>query len=131
MLPRERGIGLVAVAVVLAALSAYLWIAPPAMLVPPPLPEPTAQDVAAGLRMDLYTTALAIGRYQDQHGGLPPDLGALGRDVDPDVTYLTLGDHDYRLIGRRPGAEVRWDSGQPFTDLLGDAPFRVLREGSR
>lgn len=127
--PKDRRAGMIAVAVVLSGLTVWVWLAPPAFLLPEPLPTPGPAQVAAGLRMDVFAAAASIRRYAEANGRLPATLAeAWPRGAAGTMTYEALPAGAFRLVGRRDGAEVRYHSSEPMADLLRAA--RPVLEGA-
>ena len=72
---------------VLALVSIWLWVFPPAALLPvtPSIP-PANQE--AGLRMEMFMQFINIQRYVEENGRLPSDLEEVGDG--PDEVLYTL-----------------------------------------
>ena len=126
---RPKPVGLIAV---LLVVTVWLFVSPPALVRPAPIPLPPPEKIEAGLRMDMYVATLRIGRYQSAAGRLPGSLADVLEDpLDaPDLSYEVLGGGQYRLTGTRDGSTVVWVSSQPVADLLSGAR-RILQEGAR
>lgn len=119
--PKDRRAATIAAAVVLSGLTVWLWLAPPAFVLPEPLPTPGPVEVAASLRMDVFAAAASIRRYAEANGGrLPATLAdAWPRELGAGtMVYEALPDGAFRVVGRRDGAEVRYHSSEPMAELL-------------
>lgn len=111
---------LVPVLLVLAVLTAWVWLAPPAFLLPEPLPEPSETEVVAGLRLDVYGASVQLLRHREQSGGFPASLGDVATDLPAreDLRYQRLSDDRFVLIASRSGASITYDSSEPLGALL-------------
>lgn len=118
--PWTRGPAAVLVALLMAGATAWVLARPPAFLQPPPLPVPGSAQVEAGVRVDLYGAALAVERYRDRHGRLPPALQEAVTDPRKaeDLRYTLLPGGIYRLTGRRRDVVVTWESSEPLRRLV-------------
>ena len=104
---------------VLALVSIWLWVFPPAALIPevPTIP-PAAQE--AGLRMEMFIQLTKIQRYMLENGSLPTGLDDVGKRSDG-VQYRRLGDDVFQLSGRTGDVTVDYTSTEPVADLLAEA----------
>ena len=104
---------------VLALVSIWLWVFPPAALSPvvPTIP-PVQQE--AGLRMEMSVQLGHILRYQSENGSLPDGLDDLGDSHDA-VQYTRLTDDVFRLSGRVGNVTVDYTSTEPLEQFLADA----------
>ena len=104
---------------VLAFVSIWLWVFPPAVLRPdvPTIP-PANQE--AGLRMEMWDQRVHILRYRSEHGRLPGSLDEVGEGSTA-VEYTRLTDDVFRLSGTAGDVPVSYTSTEPVEDLLGDA----------
>ena len=104
---------------VLALVSIWLWVFPPAALRPvtPSIP-PANQE--AGLRMEMFMQFINIQRYVEENGRLPSDLAEVGDGPD-EVLYTPGGGNTFRLTGRVGEITVDFDSAEPVEALLRDA----------
>ena len=104
---------------VLALVSIWLWVFPPAVLIPevPSIP-PANQE--AGLRMEMFIQVNHILRYVADNGRLPGDLGEVG-ESSVAVRYVPLDGNTFQLIGQTGDITVDFNSDDPVSDLLGDA----------
>ena len=104
---------------VLALVAIWLWVFPPAALVPevPSIP-PANQE--AGLRIEMSIQVNNILRYAADNGRLPNDLGEVG-DNPAALQYVSLGGNAFQLTGQSGDIKVDFNSNDPVSDLLGDA----------
>ena len=104
---------------VLALFSIWLWVFPPAVLIPevPSIP-PASRE--AGLRMEMAILVNTILQYQSEHGRLPNDLQEVG-DSPAGVGYVALTASVFRLSGRIGDITVQFTSTEPVEHLLADA----------
>ena len=104
---------------VLALVSIWLWVFPPAVLLPvtPSIP-PANQE--AGLRMEMFMQFINIQRYVEENGRLPSDLEEVGDGPD-EVRYTLEGGDTFRLTGRVGEITVDFTSTEPVEALLRDA----------
>lgn len=111
-------------AMIVGALSIYVWTAPPAFLQPEPYAEPAPRQVDAGLRMDLYLQARKVETFRRENGRLPASLEEAG-EVEEGVRYERAGG-GYRLSATSAGETLVYDSGEPLSDFLGDARSVIM-----
>ena len=103
----------------LALVSIWLWVFPPAVLIPQvPTVPPAAQE--AGLRMEMFIQLTKIQRYMLENGSLPARLDDVGERSDG-VQYRRLGDDVFQLSGQTGDITVDYTSTEPEEQLLGDA----------
>jgi hypothetical protein len=108
-----------AVPPVLALVSFWLWVFPPAVLDPavPPIP-PVAQE--AGLRLEMAIQVNNIRQYVAENGRLPNDLAEV-TDGNVALRYVPLGGNLFRLSGQAGDVTVDFNSNEPVEELIGDA----------
>jgi hypothetical protein len=104
---------------VLALVSVWLWVFPPAALVPdvPSIP-PANQE--AGLRIEMSIQVGKILQYVADNERPPGDLGELGNSPVA-LQYVPLGGNAFQLTGQTGDITVDFHSNDPVSDLLGDA----------
>ena len=104
---------------VLALVSIWLWVFPPAALLPvmPSIP-PANQE--AGLRMEMFMQFINIQQYVAENGRLPSDLAEVGEGPD-EVLYTLEARNTFRLTGTVGEITVDFSSTEPVEALLGDA----------
>lgn len=112
-------------AMIIGALSIYVWTAPPAFIRPAPYPEQPARQVDAGLRMELFFQAQKIESYREANGRLPDSLHQAGEPQDG-VTYERADGSSYRLVASSGGETLVYDSREPLREFLGDAQSVIM-----
>jgi hypothetical protein len=124
--PRNTG-PLIAAMVVLAAVSLSVWTSPPAWLRPEPWPTPGPERLEVGLRMDMWVAVQRIREFQAERRRLPVTLEEAVRDgADAEgLTYQQISANAFRLVGRRDGIEVVYESTTPLDELTGPAVSSV------
>lgn len=112
-------------AMIVGALSIYVWTAPPAFIQPDPYPPPSARQVDAGLRMDIYLQAQQIEKYRQANGSLPASLDEAGEPLEG-VEYERAEGDAYRLVASTGGETLVYDSRESAREFLGDAASVVM-----
>ena len=104
---------------VLAVFSIWLWVFPPAALIPdvPTIPQATQE---AGLRMEMWIQLNNIQRFMTDNGRLPGNLDEVGERPDG-VQYTRLSDGVFQLSGRAGQVSVDYTSTEPVDELVADA----------
>jgi hypothetical protein len=92
---RKKTVRLVALGVVLTIVL-VLAFAPPAWILPPAQPTPTAAEREAGVRFAIFLQAQQIERFRGARGRLPSTLEEAGQPV-PGVVYLVNSGSTYQL----------------------------------
>lgn len=113
----------------MAVVLVILLVARPDFLSPEPVPEPSRELIEAGLRMDMYSTAVQIRRYREERDRLPENLRQVLEEDETDLRYTRL-EPSYYLVGNRAGVEIVYRSDEPLDSLLADAR-EVIRRGAR
>ena len=115
---------------VLAVASAWVWISPPRVFRPAPIPPPPPIVQESGLRMDVYMVAVQILRFQSTTGNLP----AVAEEavIDPiradRFEYTDIGRGIFTLTAVRDGHVVVYSSDQSLTEFLSNA--QIVLEGA-
>ncbi len=114
---------------VLALVSASVWIWPPDSLQPRPFPPPPPIVQESGLRMDVYVLAVQILRFQSRTGTLPATVEAAGFDpIEADrFEYAATGDL-FQLTAVRGDHVLVYSSDQPLAEFVGGA--QIVLEGA-
>ncbi|MGK7312022.1 MAG: hypothetical protein ACN0LA_07245 [Candidatus Longimicrobiales bacterium M2_2A_002] len=103
---------------VLLAITAWLWIFPPAFLrLDPPPPQPVGQEEAV-LRFTVYVQAQRIKAFRQANGRLPETLEEVGEPL-PDVRYTVLQPGLYQLTGSTGRVTVTYRSDLPLEEFVG------------
>ena len=118
------------VAPVLAGISFWLWVFPPAALQPTPPPEVAIAVQEAGLRMEMSAQLARIQRFVRDNGRLPASLQETEEELLTGVEYIPLADSTFRLRGNIGGVTIDYLSTQPIEELLQDAVQVVTLQGA-
>jgi len=112
-----------AAAIMLALLSAWMWISPPSLLQPRPIPPPPPIVQESGLRMDVYMVAVQILRFQSAKGRLPITAEeAVFEPIQADrFEYVATGQDLFRLTATRDGHVVVYSSDQSLVEFASQA----------
>ena len=116
---RHRG-ALTGILLILAASSIYLWAFPPGWLSAPAARPPPPELLEAGVRMEIYLTALRVRAFQEDAGRLPNSLEEAG-DAYSTVAYERLDSQRFSLSLRGPAGTLIYRSWEPLDGFLGDA----------
>ena len=108
------------------AMCAWVWIAPPAWLVPQPVGAPSREYREARVRIALALHAQRIEAYRASHGRLPQTKEDVGI-VSDQVAYDRADSLSYELIGRVDGQPVSYKSSQPRDRYLAEAMTALTR----
>ncbi len=104
--------------VVLALITAWIWLFPPASLrLDPPEPQPVAQEEAA-LRFTMYVQAQRIKAFRMEHGRLPERLEEAGPPL-PGMRYTVLHADLYQLTGETDRVTLTYRSDLPLQEFVG------------
>src|SRR5688500_18553849 len=99
-------------AVLVCALCAWAWLAPPTWLVPRPPAPPSREYREASTRVALALHAQRVEAYRAAHGRLPRTKQEVGIASDH-VTYDRTDSLSYELVSRVDGQPVTYKSSQP------------------
>lgn len=98
-------------------LAGVLALFPPGFMLPDPLPQPTAPEIARGLRTALVIQAAQVEVYRVRHGELPNALEQVPGRL-PGLRYLRSNSRVYQVVGDGPdGSVVVFDSARPAVEL--------------
>jgi hypothetical protein len=78
------------------AIALVLAFAPPAWILPPPQPRPTAAEREASIRFSIFLQAQQIEHFRGSRGRLPATLEEAGQPL-PGVAYLVNSGSTYQL----------------------------------
>ena len=104
---------------ILAVFSIWLWVFPPAVLIPE-VPIIPLADLEAGIRMEMIVLRARVIGYRLEHGRLPTSLEEAD-ERSSYVEYTRLGDDVFELSGKNGDFALTYNSTQPAEELLGDA----------
>jgi hypothetical protein len=124
--PPSRRVSSVAAALIVMALCAWAWVAPPSWLVPPPVAAPTREYREASTRVALALHAQRIEAYRSSHGRLPRTKQEVGI-VSDQVIYDRTDSLSYELSSRVDGQPVSYKSSQPRDRYLAEAMTALTR----
>jgi len=113
----------------LAGVSFWLWVFPPAALQPTPPPQVPVVVQEAGLRMEMSAQLARIQRFVRDNGRLPASLQETEAELVTGVEYMPLADSTFRLRGVVAGVTIDYVSTQPVEELLQDAVQVVTTQG--
>ena len=106
------------VLLVLFVLTVWVWVMPPAWLVPPPpAPVPVEQEEAA-LRFGIYLQAQRIRAFELAHGALPESLAEAGPSL-PAMRYVIVEDGVYELAASTDRVRLTYRSTEPLREWVG------------
>lgn len=116
-----------ALALALAPIMVWMWIAPAAFLGPPPLPEASIERRAVGLKADMVLLAKRIEAWSTEHDGkLPADLEEAGEERG-DIRYLRLTAATYRLRVKVDTLTIDYNSTESLRDFFAEAKILIER----
>lgn len=105
--------------VVLLALSAYSWLAKPAIIWGAPVPAPAPEVHQANLRMSMFLFGMKVDRFKTKNGSYPETLSAMGDSVRG-IGYARLNDSTFELRGRAADQEIVLRSDMSAAEFLGN-----------
>ena len=118
---RKRTTRLTIMSIVLV-ITLVLAFKPPAWLLPPPQPTPTATEREAGIRFAIYLQAQQIEHFRTTRGRLPSQSSEAGQPV-PGVQYLVSGT-SYQ-IRSTVDSSIRYNSSDSLNAFLGESMTRL------
>lgn len=92
---------------------------PPAWLLPPPQPTPTASEREAGIRFAMYLQAQQIEHFRATRGRLPSQSSEAGQPI-PGVQYLVISGTRYQLRSTADSS-IRYNSSDSLNAFLGES----------
>lgn len=114
-------------ALVLAPITVWLWLAPPAFLGPTPLPEVSLERRAVGLKAEMVLLAKRIEAWSAENDGkLPADLAEADEERG-DIRYLRLTATTYRLRAEVDTLTIDYNSTEPLKEFFADAKILIER----
>ena len=111
---------------ILVALCAWIWIAPPAWLVPPPPAPPSAEMREASMRVVLVLHSQRVEAYRRNHGRLPTSAQEIGLGGG-EIAYRRVGADAYELSGRVGAVPITFRSATPREEFLGNSMTVLTR----
>jgi hypothetical protein len=111
------------------AVSAWLWIAPPAALLPPPPPKIPDEQHEASARLAIILQASRIDGFVNRHGRLPNSATEAGIPY-PEIRYRKLDATTYELAMDPGTGALTWRSTERRDQFVGSSRS-VLGGGKR
>lgn len=104
--------------VALVLITVWLWVLPPAWLIPTPVPPVPIAEEAAGLRFAIYLQAQRIRAYELANGGLPESLEDAGPAI-AGMQYRVVEHGVYELTGTTERVRLTYRSAEPLREWVG------------
>lgn len=108
------------------AMCAWVWLAPPAWLVPRPQGPPSREYREASTRVALALHAQRIEAYRASHGRLPRTKQEVGIGSEQ-IAYERSDSLSFELSARVDGQPVNYRSTQPRDRYLAEAMTALTR----
>jgi len=124
--PRSRLLASYVTAGLVCAMCAWVWIAPPAWLLPRSTPAPSREYREASMRVALALHAQRIEAYRASHGRLPHGKQEVGIATDQ-IVYDRTDSLAFQLSAQVDGQPVSYKSSQPRDRYLADAMTALSR----
>ena len=99
-------------------MSAWLWIAPPAALLPSPPPKISAEQREASARLVIILQASRIDAFVAKNGRLPATGSEAGIPY-PEILYRKLDATTYELAMDPGHGALTWRSTEPRDQFVG------------
>lgn len=116
----RRQTGLIVLAVVMGAFSAYSFIAKPAFIWGAPVAAPAPAVQEAHLRMSMFLFGMRVDRYRFANRAYPQTLAEMGDSIRG-ISYQRLSDSTFELRGKAANREVVFRNDMREGDFLGNA----------
>ena len=124
----SRQTGLIVLAVVMGAFSAYSFLAKPAFIWGAPVSAPPAEVQEANLRMSMFLFGMRVDRYKAANRAYPESLEEMGDSIRG-ISYTRLSDSTFELRGKAAHREVVYRNDMRPDDFLRNS--RELIESRR
>ncbi len=116
-----------AVALVLVPITVWLWVSPPEILGPRPIPEVSLERRAAGVKTEMVLLAKRIEAWSAEHDGkLPADLEEAGEER-AEIRYLRLTATTYRLRAEVDTLTIDYNSTDSLEEFFAEAKMLIER----
>ena len=115
---RKRTTRLTALSIVLV-IALVMAFKPPAWILPPPQPTPTAAEREASIRFALYLQAQQIEHFRTTRGRLPSQSSEAGQP-SPGVQYIAVSGTAYQLRSTADSS-IRYTSTDSLNAFLGES----------
>lgn len=96
---------------------------PPAWILPPPLPTPTAAEREASIRFALYLQAQQVEHFRATRGKIPSQLAEAGHPL-PGIQYTALSGTTYRLRST-VDSTIQYTSTDSLNTFLGESMVQL------
>jgi hypothetical protein len=97
----------------------FLAISPPAWILPPPQPVPTAAEREASIRFSMYLQSQQIEQFRTNRGRLPSTLEEAGPPL-PNIQYTMVSGTNYLLRSTANNA-IEFNSTDSAHAFLGES----------
>lgn len=125
--PRARKRVHPAVALVLVPITVWLWIAPPDILGPRPIPEVSLERREVGVKAEIVLLAKRLEAWSAENGGkLPADLEEAGEERG-EIRYLRLTATTYRLRAEVDTLTIDYHSTDSLEEFFAEAKVLIER----
>lgn len=108
-------------------LSAWVWLLPPAWLVPDAPPAASTGRAVEELQLALYLQSQVLAGYHENVGRLPRELSDAG-EVVPGLRYIRTSPAEFILAGLAGSEEVSFHSGERTATALRFQAAGILSE---
>jgi hypothetical protein len=115
---RRRTTRLTAMGALLVVLL-VLAFSPPAWILPPPQPAPTAAEREASIRFSMFLQAQQVEHFRNTRGRLPATLGEAGTPL-PGIQYLVQSATAYQLRSTTDNS-IAYNSTDSLHAFLGES----------
>ena len=115
---RKRTTRLTVLGIVLVA-ALVLAFRPPAWILPPPQPTPTAAEREASIRFAMYLQAQQIEQFRATRGRLPSASSEVGQPI-PGVEYVVVSGTTYQLRSALDPS-IQYNSTDSLHAFLGES----------
>lgn len=110
------------------AVCAWLWIAPPSWILPPPLPPVTSQQRESSARLAIVLQASRVDAYRTRTGRLPANTVEAGINY-PEISYQRLDSATYQLSMDPGSGRITYRSTEPRDRFLASSEAKTLGGG--
>jgi hypothetical protein len=97
----------------------FLAITPPAWILPPPVPAPTAAERNASIRFAIYLQAQQLERFRGARGRLPTDMTEVGEPL-PGIRYDLASPTTY-ILRSTTDSSIRYHSSESLSAFVGNS----------
>ena len=116
-----------AAALVLVPITLGLWVSPPAVLGPKPIPEVSLERREVGVRAEMVLLAKRIDEWSaESQGRAPADLAEAGEEPG-EIRYLRLTASTYRLRAQVNTLTIGYTSTESLEEFFAEAKVLIER----